>query len=273
MIIRRIIIFLRNRVFLRTVIVCSILIVSGFFYIYLGDGVVRIISVILFCLFSVIMLFGLVPVVAGFCKVIGMRIGTLIKWIYIKICEKQTQEIVVIDGLDDFIKLAEQMKVKLNKKHPFKKVAMLDNIGADPNMMQIILGEILFNRLEHSERLAVIAHELAHLKMYHILVQLGSTLFALELIYKCLPKEPGSLLLITIYTLMMIAAMFLAYCASGYLCEYWADCVAVSYTKNKVAFISALKKLRQEDSWDIQYMEHPSINHRISRLNRKLPLL
>jgi len=126
MIVRRILIFLRNRAFTRTVIFCSTLIIFGFSYIYLGDSVVRIISLTLFCLLSMIVLFGLGPIIWRFIKVIGTRIGSLINWISIKICKKQKEEVAIIEGLDEFNQLAKQMKVKLNKKQPFKMAAMLD---------------------------------------------------------------------------------------------------------------------------------------------------
>jgi len=115
----------------------------------------------------------------------------------------------------------------------------------------------------------VIAHELAHFKMNHALVQLGSILFAWILVYKCLPKEPESILVLIISWLMVIAAIFLAFSISNYLCEYWADCVAIKHTKNKAAFISALKKLKPRDRWAVQYVDHPSTNCRVSRLNKK----
>ena len=252
-----------------TFILCLVVILTGFLYIYLSNNIGCAISFVLFCISSAITLFVLLKMTYKFLKMIRMRMNSLIHWISKKTCRKGEEEIPIIEGLDDFIQLAKKMNVKLNKKNPFKKVRNLDNIGADLFERRIILGDKLFDRLNHAERLAVVAHELAHFKMVHAGVQLASMLLLWVLMVLFLPQAPESMLLLLISFFMQIVALFLGFSVSSYLCEYWADCVAVGYTKNKEAFISALQELDSSDKWDFEYVTHPSINSRVARLNMK----
>jgi len=52
----------------------------------------------------------------------------------------------------------------LDKKHPFVLIMGLDNAYYDPLMGRIALGDVLLNRLEGQEGMALVSHELTHVK-------------------------------------------------------------------------------------------------------------
>jgi len=170
-----------------------------------------------------------------------------------------------IEEMSEFIILANKMKVKLDDKRPFRKVECLNNVGVEPFKFKphIILGTCLFDRLSSKEKLAVIAHELSHLKMRHVFVGAGSIVVSTMMILLSVPR--GS----WIASIMVLTALFMGFWVASYLCEYWADCVALRYTKDKDSFISAIRKLEPPERWNIDYETHPSINRRVAKLSRK----
>lgn len=164
----------------------------------------------------------------------------------------------------DFKALAKMMKVKLDDKRPFIKVECLDSIGVEAFKFKphVIIGTRLYDRLSSKERLAVIAHEFAHIKMRHILVEAVSILALGIMVFHTVPSAS------LVSGIMVMTAIFMAFWISSHLCEYWPDSVAIRHTQDKDSLISALKKLEPPEKWNVDYETHPSTSQRTARLSK-----
>lgn len=178
--------------------------------------------------------------------------------------QKEDADILPIEEKSEFINLANIMKVKLNDKRPFRKVESLNNIGVEAFKLRpsVIVGMCLYERLDSKERLAIMAHEFAHLKMHHGLVRAGSIFMSVIIVLLTVPN--GS----CVSSIMIIMALFIGFWVASYFSEYWADTVAVQYTNDKDSFISALRKLESPERWTVDYESHPSISHRVAKLSK-----
>ena len=244
---------LQQNVFVRAITACSTLIISGYLYLYCNNPSAHTISLVLFCLAGVVVLWSLVPFSKGFC---GRR-------------KKDGDEAIPHEESAAFSRLAKEMQVSLQDKRPFRKVKHLSNIGTQTWSLKpfslkpyIIIGEDLYDRLNRDERLSVIAHEFAHLKMHHHGIRSISVLVPFFLILWTAPLG-------IVRAIMGITAALLGLWAASYLCEYSADRVAIRYVKDKASFISALKKTEPPDRWNVDYETHPSVNRRIARLSKE----
>lgn len=156
---------------------------------------------------------------------------------------------------------------------------------------RIILGDTLIDNFSDDEVETVIAHELGHYKKKHLLLNIiiGTvnsflTLFIISLAYGSLVKalnfnsisDIGSLPLILLCG--MLIGLFQTP-ISNFISrkfEYQADKYAIEVTKNKNAFVSALKKLAEQNLADSNpnpfvewfFYSHPSIKKRIRLLNK-----
>jgi Zn-dependent protease with chaperone function len=169
-----------------------------------------------------------------------------------------------IPDYENIQKLVDRMGVKLNKKHPFILKLGLDNAYSDPLMRRVVLGDTLLAKLETQERMALISHELTHLKENHNIKRiLPLFIFYIPLVFT-LRREQDLVFGAVWIALFMI---LLPYVSRRF--EYKADACAVDETSPE-ANISLLKKVEAEEHWDYETITHPSIQSRIDRIEKLL---
>lgn len=160
--------------------------------------------------------------------------------------------------------LADEMKVKLNKKHPFALTEGLDNAFYDPLHGRIVLGETIINKLETAERLALAAHELTHVKKNHYFIQFAGLPFILFIFVALTLRRE----LDWIFGLVFIASFCMLFPIVSRRMEYQADAGAASKTRIDVV-ISQLRKTEDPKRWGRETVTHPSTNSRVNRLIRQ----
>jgi Zn-dependent protease with chaperone function len=160
--------------------------------------------------------------------------------------------------------LVDRMGVKLDKKHPFTLKLGLDNAYSDPVMRRVFLGDALLGKLETQERMALISHELAHLKGYHNIKRI-LPFFALYIpLVFTLPREQD-----VVFGAVWIAFFMILFPHISRRFEYEADARAVREIGPE-ANISLLKKAETEEGQDCETVTHPSIQSRIKRIEKLL---
>jgi Zn-dependent protease with chaperone function len=168
-----------------------------------------------------------------------------------------------IPDYENMQKLVERMRVKLDKKHPFVLKRRLNNAFSDPLMMRVILGAALVNRLESQERMALVSHELTHLKKEHVIKQLLLLLSLYVPLAFTLRREPDF-----IFGAVWMALFLTLFPYVSRRFEYEADAGAAAETSPE-ASISLLKKLKAEERWGREAVTHPSIQSRVERLRKR----
>lgn len=161
-------------------------------------------------------------------------------------------------------KLAERMRVKLDKEHPFVLRIGLDNAYYDLWNGRIGLGDILVKTLERQERMALVGHELTHVKKNHFVKLFVVLLLTFIVSTFLLHREPDA-----VFCAVWIA-LFLAlfpHLSRGF--EYQADAGAAHET-DPATTISFLKKTDTEERWNRETVTHPSTRSRIRRVEQLL---
>ncbi len=160
-------------------------------------------------------------------------------------------------------------------------------IGVFPRSRSIVISDVLVNTLNSGEILAVLAHELSHLKRHHvarlIAILTGSifvAIFTLVLVARWFDVElfrgnhwsPLQLSLLIVGVLFVRGALLRRY-------EYQADRDAAQLTGKPGALASALLKLAKLHASPVRWrgldrliMTHPDIQDRVAAL-RKLTVL
>lgn len=155
---------------------------------------------------------------------------------------------------------------------------------------RIVLFDTLINDLPESQILSVVAHELGHYKLKHVLTGLALTicgllplLYLLEnSIHRYLPQLPkrwgirtsSDPALISVFCLLIwLLPLFIAPIPAfvSRLLESEADAYAIRLTKNPLAAAELFRSLSQMNKTDPEppaliefwFFSHPSINHRI----------
>ena len=160
--------------------------------------------------------------------------------------------------------LVDRMGVKLDKKHPFILKLGLDNAYSDPVTRRVFLGDTLLGKLEAQERMALISHELTHLKENHNLKRI-LPLFILYIPLVFTLRRGQDLVFGVVWIALFM--ILLPYVSRRF--EYKADARAVDETSPE-ANISLLKKVEAEERWDYETITHPSIQSRIDRIEKLL---
>ena len=237
----------QKRRFISAACVCVATILSGYLYSYTGNLTVSRIIIIVFYISTGIMVWQW-SWFLGRKLTIGQGMGRkAIEWI----------------SVPEWEELANTMGVKLHEALPFGIMEDFNGARATLRPRQIIIGRNLFNRLEGQERLALVAHELTHLKENHSLKQI--LLPVLPAILACLtiPAEPR------LISIAVIIATFTAgFAIVGKRNEHAADAGAAERTSNQI-MISLLKKCSPPEKWSNDSETYPSIKIRIERLARK----
>lgn len=139
------------RVGLRSkLVVCMLVILSGYFYHYGGDPIVRLVSICVMFTTAEMMTYFWSNFIGKNLIEVLLEKKSLISWV----------------DMPDFMMLANKIGVKLNKRRPFGLRKGYNNAYAKPNG-QLVFGEILLQRLDREERLSLAAHELTHLRHGH----------------------------------------------------------------------------------------------------------
>jgi Zn-dependent protease with chaperone function len=130
----------------------------------------------------------------------------------------------------------------------------LDNAYYDHWKDRIVLGEVLIQRLESQERMALVAHELTHVKKGHLVKEVLILPFiAIVITLLLLHREPDS-----VFCAVCIALFLVLFPYISRRFEYEADAGAAHET-SPTATISLLKKTEVEERWGYESVTHPSI--------------
>lgn len=243
--IRYVISQIKRRPYIYFSIVCLITVLCGYLLSYLNNGTaVR---------GALLGIFYVSAIIWGY-----FFIKFFAKMLIIKLRVKKSREIEA----PEFKKLAEEMKVKLNKNRPFVLQEKLDTAYFDLQNKRVVFGDIFFNRLTPTERLATLSHEFTHEKKRHFLKTFISLVFALVL--TALTMRRGLDLTWGITWIALFLAIF-PHMNRKFECE--ADAEAASRTSVEDT-ISSLKKVTKKEHWDRESVTHPSINKRIQNLRR-----
>ncbi len=168
-----------------------------------------------------------------------------------------------IPDYEEMQKVVKDMGVKLGKKHPFVLKMGLDNAYYDPMGGHIGLGDILLNRLVGQEPIALVSHELTHIKKNHHMKQFFLLLALCIPLAVTLRREPD-----LVFGVVWIALFLTLFPYVSRMFEFEADAGAADQTSTEVS-ISLLKKMEVEERWDRESVTHPSIDSRIERLRKR----
>jgi len=250
--------FMHKHTFAVVIGSCILFILSGCSYVYVQYVPVRIIAKIFLCVTFAGFIYGLALFFRSMAELL------VAKNVRVPIPEKDKAE---------FLQLAERMNIKLDSGQPFRKKAGMKNIGANVFRFRpyIIIGEELYNILEDSEKMSVMAHEFAHIRLLHLLIKVGSVGVMVALLMTIQQMYPPvGLCEKSIFGMMITIGGIVGLWIVTYVCEFWADSVAVDFTQDKQSFISMLKRLEEPDDRDRDFVTHPSTNDRIAKIDNKI---
>ncbi len=230
-------------------IVCSIVVLFGYLYANIDNIFISRVSLRLLYISSVI--WGCILL-----KYYGIGV---IKILFIR---KSYSSLPDIPEFKQFSKIAKDMEVKLNKKQPFVLKKGLNNAAFRSWTNQLIFGDVLFDKLDTHERLALFYHEITHVKKLgrYILKYALVLLSALISTAFILRGEPDH-----ISALVCISLFFAVFPYISRRFEYEADYGALQGTTVETAR-SLLEKSEKRNRWDRETITHPSILSRIAKL-------
>jgi Zn-dependent protease with chaperone function len=227
---------------------CLITVLSGYFYTYTNSVISKQVSIIFLSLSVAVWVY--------FC------IRQLARMIRIRILMKKYNSSYEIPDYEEMQKMVKEMRVKLDKKHPFVVKIGLDNAYYDPMGGRIGLGDVLLNRLVGQESMALVGHELTHIKKNHFIKQFVLLFILYIPLGITLRREPD-----LIFCAVWIALFLMLFPYVSRKFEFEADAGAADKSSPEV-IISMLKKTGTEEHWGRETVTHPSINSRIKRLHK-----
>ena len=240
---------IRERPHVAFSILCLITVSSGYIYTYTNSIIGKHISIVFLCLSVAIWAY--------------LSIRQFVRMIKIRVSKKYASSYEIPD-YENMQKLVEKMGVKLDKKHPFVLKVGLDNAYYDLWNNRIALGDVLLKKLESQECMALVSHELTHLKKGH-LVKLFVLVWIALIITIILLHREMDLVFCAVWIAFFL--MLLPYVKRRFECE--ADAGAADETSPE-AYISLLKKTEVEERWGCETVTHPSIQSRINRIEKLL---
>jgi Zn-dependent protease with chaperone function len=249
--------WLRGKIYICAVIVCSVTILLGYLYSYVGGTDLKQVSIVVLYISA-----GILALLWG-----NLLVGNIVGVARIFVVGRKTVSWVEIP---EFTQLAREMKVKLHKKRPFGVMQGFTGTGCFPITKQIVFAADLLDTLGDQERLALATHELTHLKGHRFAKQLTISCALAILVALTVTEGPYVEGHDIVATLPGIATGLTAFALIGQKNEYAGDAAAAAKTSNKVA-ISLLERLAPPDEWAHESQLHPSIEKRIARLSKKQP--
>jgi len=249
--------WLCGKVYIFTVIVCSATVLSGCLYSYVSTPFLKQVSIVVLYISA-----GILTLLWS-----DFLVRNILRLVRTYVVPRKSVSWVEIP---EFTQLAKEMKVKLDNKRPFAIMKGFANAACSPITRQIVFGADLLDTLRNEERLALAAHELAHLRGHHFAKQFTIS-FALAMLVALIVVEGPYAEGPDIVPMLPSIAMFLTIFAFiGRRNEYASDAAAAARTSNKVV-ISSLERFAPPDKWAHESQLHPSIEKRIARLSRKQP--
>jgi len=224
----------------------AVVLVSGNSYSLLTPIAIKAISGVIFVLAVGFLLVTLICIVPHFAKNF-YRVLRGTQW------QKITPE---------FMLLAQDMGVKLDKKRPTGIAPNWVNAAATPNN-RIIIGKPLLDNLDNLALRGLFAHELTHLKKKHHLkhcVLAVSVTFGVGLYQSFFPSLSDVMACI-----LALAAISLIFSFVSWHFEYEADAIASQYVGKEI-MISTLQGIQRMINRHGDTFTHPSFSKRIARL-------
>lgn len=233
--------------------ICGVVLIAGWSYWYISTPLIKLLAIFLFIVTIEIMLWQWI-------NFFGDTIIQNMKFTFKKSDVSWNSRYIT----PQYSKLAERIGVKLNKKRPFGVIKGLNNAYSNSLKNQVMLGEDLLKNLDKKQRLALVAHELTHLKQNH-----GSRFTIFSIIIAMLASISLSFSTgpAIISNLMIFATLIIAFVFISWKNEFDADKGAAYYV-NRESTISLLRNISPRSGWNEESETHPSINSRVSKLKR-----
>lgn len=231
--------------------ICGVVLIAGWSYWYTGTAQIKLLAIMIFFVTGEIMVWQ-------WGNFFGRTFIENIKYTFKKSDISWESPHIA----PQYIELAKRMKVKLNKKKPFGVIKGLNNAYSNSFKNQVLLGEDLLVNLSKKQRLALVAHELTHLKQNHnsrfvIFGMIAAMLASISLGFSTGPT--------IINNLMIFAALIITFVFISWKNEYDAD-KGASYYVNKESTIALLRRIVPRNRWGEESETHPSILARTSKL-------
>jgi Zn-dependent protease with chaperone function len=218
---------IRRRPHVAFSVLCLITVSSGYVGTCTNSTIGKLIAIVLLCLSVVIW--------AYFC------LRQIVAMLKMRVSRKYPSSYELPD-YESMQKLVGKMRVKLDKKHPFVLKLGLDNAYYDHWKDRIVLGEVLVQRLESQERMALVGHELTHVKKGHLVKEILILPFiAIVITILLLHRDPDS-----VFCAVCIALFLVLFPYVSRRFEYEADAGAAHET-SPAATVSLLKKTEVEE--------------------------
>ena len=161
----------------------------------------------------------------------------------------------------EFEHLATAMSVRLAPGRGYVVTRIPTVARTNPMRRQITLDRKVFFALAPEERLALVAHELAHLRRHHsvyaVLIASGGSVVALLLL-----PSPWPVLSVPAWVIGISGMLIFRR-----LSEYQADLLAAKFVDPQ-RLASALMKLSKERRSRVANLTHPSPSQRVAKLTR-----
>lgn len=164
-----------------------------------------------------------------------------------------------------FSDVAREQGVKLNSNRPFGVRKDYDNAYAILLTKQVIIGDLLLQRLSDQELLALLGHELTHIKQNHMVRTVLWTMFvpALVVLPLCFTVAPSM-----VRELVYCAAFFITFLFVSWHNEYSADAGAAAIA-GPDATSYLLQHVVPKEHWRRESETHPSVVNRVLKLKRQ----
>ncbi len=237
---------IRSRLF-----ICVLVVITGYSFSFSHNPYLRLASII-----------GVLVTSEAMIMLWGTAFAEMLMRPFAKKGSISWQEIPVFT---EFRALAETEGIKLNKKRPFGLRKDFDNAYANPLTMQIVVGEKLGQRLGDGHLIALIGHEVTHIKQQHHLKMLFLTMVVPALLTLPLMRAGTPRI---VHDVVLYAMFFMIFLFISWHNEYDADAGAarIAGTKNTIAL---LRKIAPKRQWRYESETHPSVHSRILKLKKR----
>ena len=177
----------------------------------------------------------------------------------------------IIEIPDEIVYLSNQMGVEIRKLRIAEGLCNAYVIGG-----AIVIGKELLEKLNLSEILAVVAHELAHKKGKHIPLRvvimipfLVLAMYSWSRLYSPIffTESFTQIVLTVMVNIGLLAFMLVTMIVPNWILEFKADRTAAKF-RGKENIKSALLKLVDKENYEEPSETHPSVGERIKRIDK-----